>query len=222
MAASRRSEAPPIVHALGGSIGSALALLLFYPLERARIEIQSKAAEAESGANPTELADLSPIKRVDDSQIHNIVDESSWDRAEDSPPASWSMNSCTIDDNSNAVSTLDQLDDSVATFDVEDGTGGILRCLLDLRERGVLYKGVKPIISTIFTRYDRRLFHAGNVQSNFTILISQTCFVVYFSQFVFFFLHAYAKGWLLKVAPASTKSSSPLLSLTSGSVFSGT
>ena len=152
MAASRRSEAPPIVHALGGSIGSALALLLFYPLERARIEIQSKAAEAESGANPTELADLSPIKRVDDSQIHNIVDESSWDRAEDSPPASWSMNSCTIDDNSNAVSTLDQLDDSVATFDVEDGTGGILRCLLDLRERGVLYKGVKPIISTIFTR----------------------------------------------------------------------
>ena len=162
MTASRRSEAPPIVHALGGSIGSALALLLFYPLERARIEIQSKAAAAESSSvgTPTDFvneADISPIKRADDSQIHNIVDESSWDRAEDSPPTSWSMNSCTIDDNSNAVSNMDQLDDSTATFDVDDGTEGILRCLLDLRERGVLYKGVKPIISTIFTRYDRRV-----------------------------------------------------------------
>ena len=46
-------------------------------------------------------------------------------------------------------------------------------------------------------------------------LILQICFAFCFSQFVFFFLHAYAKGWLLKVAPASTKSSSPLLSLTS-------
>lgn len=32
---------PPIVHALGGSIGSALSLLLLYPLERARIELQT-------------------------------------------------------------------------------------------------------------------------------------------------------------------------------------
>ena len=38
------STVPPIGHAVGGAIGSALALLLFYPLERARIEMQSDAA----------------------------------------------------------------------------------------------------------------------------------------------------------------------------------
>ena len=39
---------PPIVHAIAGSIGSALALLLFYPLERARIELQTQAAKADT------------------------------------------------------------------------------------------------------------------------------------------------------------------------------
>jgi len=39
------SPASPIVHAVGGSLGSALALLLFYPLERARIELQSRASQ---------------------------------------------------------------------------------------------------------------------------------------------------------------------------------
>ena len=44
MATASSQAAPPIAHAIGGSLGSALALLLFYPLERARIELQSQAA----------------------------------------------------------------------------------------------------------------------------------------------------------------------------------
>ena len=40
----------------------------------------------------------------------------------------------------------------------------------------------------------------------------KNCFLNY-SQFVFFFLHAYAKGWLMRVSPTSTKISSPWLSL---------
>jgi adenine nucleotide transporter 17 len=32
---------PPVAHAIGGSIGSALSLLLLYPLERARIDLQA-------------------------------------------------------------------------------------------------------------------------------------------------------------------------------------
>ena len=36
-------SATPTVHAISGSVGSALALLLTYPLERARIELQSSA-----------------------------------------------------------------------------------------------------------------------------------------------------------------------------------
>mmetsp|Transcript_5031 Transcript_5031/g.10591 ORF Transcript_5031/g.10591 Transcript_5031/m.10591 type:complete len:242 (+) Transcript_5031:77-802(+) len=40
--ASSAGPLPPIVHAIGGSIGSALAILTFYPLERIRVEIQSQ------------------------------------------------------------------------------------------------------------------------------------------------------------------------------------
>ena len=42
------SEAvPPLVHAIGGSVGSALSLLILYPLERVRIELQSQASAEE-------------------------------------------------------------------------------------------------------------------------------------------------------------------------------
>ena len=37
------AQAPPIVHAIGGALGTALAVMLFYPLERARIELQAQA-----------------------------------------------------------------------------------------------------------------------------------------------------------------------------------
>ena len=43
-ASTTAQSSAPIVHAIGGSIGSALAVLLFYPIERARIDIQSQAS----------------------------------------------------------------------------------------------------------------------------------------------------------------------------------
>ncbi|CAB9527453.1 Peroxisomal membrane protein PMP34 [Seminavis robusta] len=42
--------APPLAHAIGGSLGSALALLLLYPLERARVEMQTRDATPPSSA----------------------------------------------------------------------------------------------------------------------------------------------------------------------------
>ena len=36
---------PPIVHAIGGAIGSALSLLMFYPLERIRVEMMNSAGQ---------------------------------------------------------------------------------------------------------------------------------------------------------------------------------
>ena len=45
-AAAAATPPPPFVHAIGGCVGSALSLLLLYPLERARIELQSVAAGA--------------------------------------------------------------------------------------------------------------------------------------------------------------------------------
>lgn len=41
-AAAAVTPIPPIIHAIGGSVGSTLSLLLLYPLERARIEMQAQ------------------------------------------------------------------------------------------------------------------------------------------------------------------------------------
>jgi len=158
MTSTNRDPTPPIVHALGGSIGSALALLLFYPLERARIEMQSKVGTSSAPKlASTKLVDkgeISPIRCANDSHLSNKDDEASWDVDVGSPTsASWSMNSGSSGDDGNTTSSFPGDEDSIVSNDIDDSSEGILRCLLDLRERKVLYKGVKPIISTIFTRY---------------------------------------------------------------------
>ena len=49
-AAEAVAEAP-IVHAMGGAFGSALSLLIFYPLERVRVEMQSRVAAPSSSGS---------------------------------------------------------------------------------------------------------------------------------------------------------------------------
>lgn len=155
-------------------------------------ELESKC-NLEPPGRRSKKTELSPIRSADDSQLlsdncNNLVieDENSWDRAADSPTStSWSMNSCSTDDDGNTVGSIHE-QDSYGDNDYDSNTEGIVQCLLDLRQRGVLYQGVKPIISTIFT-----------------------------SQFIFFFLLAYAKGWLMRVLPTSSKQASPWLSLLS-------
>mmetsp|Transcript_29377 Transcript_29377/g.53811 ORF Transcript_29377/g.53811 Transcript_29377/m.53811 type:complete len:468 (-) Transcript_29377:94-1497(-) len=59
------SEAvPPLVHAIGGSVGSALSLLILYPLERVRIELQSQASaeEEEEASFEEEVTFLHPFE----------------------------------------------------------------------------------------------------------------------------------------------------------------
>mmetsp|Transcript_11685 Transcript_11685/g.27997 ORF Transcript_11685/g.27997 Transcript_11685/m.27997 type:complete len:573 (-) Transcript_11685:47-1765(-) len=53
---SSPSSPSAIVHAVGGSVGSALALLLFYPLERSRIELQARVASS-SASSAAPVAD---------------------------------------------------------------------------------------------------------------------------------------------------------------------
>lgn len=155
--------APPIVHALGGSIGSALALLLFYPLERARIEMQCRAlsqqvvslSSASSSSSSTSCDDenlQTPVK-IDDNSDEMLSEEgSSWaSPVADSTPSSWSTTS-------SSLSTPRRLQQNDGDDDDDNNdsinTNSIFRCLIDLHDRGVLYQGVAPIISTIFTRYD--------------------------------------------------------------------
>jgi solute carrier family 25 (peroxisomal adenine nucleotide transporter), member 17 len=221
-------SASPMVHAIGGSIGSALALLLFYPLERARIELQSQAFLVLKQDD-----DYSFLERQQDQQhlvensergIDNMVDDTSSnsvvlvDHSRLSTPSSADGNDEENDESaSSCMSLQDQQQQQelprtslgpeitptsvvlVGTTKTPNDTtqlqllqqkrrqrlmsflsqrSKLVKILLELHKRGELYKGMAPIISTIFT-----------------------------SQFIFFFLHAYAKRLLLPLLSARGKDS---------------
>jgi adenine nucleotide transporter 17 len=68
---NNNTQHPPIVHAIGGAVGSALAILLFYPLERVRIELQSNVAGS-CGSNSTASGENN-IERENDDDDTNIL-----------------------------------------------------------------------------------------------------------------------------------------------------
>jgi len=112
----------PTAHAIGGSLGSALALLLFYPLERARIELQSRAA--------------------DPSRRGREEDGGSKDGQDDVVVSSSSSESYDMVEPQQQVS-------SSGIRRKSDNDSGIVSCLVDLRQRGELYRGAAPVVSTL-------------------------------------------------------------------------
>lgn len=190
-AASSNSPASPIVHAIGGSVGSALALLLFYPLERARIDIQSRASQQNDQGqllNSVEVnfedhqAPSSPpvVGTADGENGDGISATSSWSpiqsekfltperpgtKRSGDPVQGWDLES-------NSSDSVEKVETDIisSSHDRDHFKSELLQCLVDLRARGALYQGVTPVISTIFV-----------------------------SQFVFFFIHAYVKALMQKM-----------------------
>lgn len=119
-------------HAIGGSLGSALALLLFYPLERARIELQSRAADATNTQQQRQQQHdgdgSGPESDGNEDVGLNSSSSSSYDMVESS----------------------EQQPSSLSTHRRRnEKDGGILSCLLDLHERGELYRGATPVVTTL-------------------------------------------------------------------------
>jgi hypothetical protein len=197
MMAAASAQAPPVIHAIGGALGSALALLLFYPLERARIELQSEASRR--GSNPSsaesnpalesvetqvKISNADPIRSPSSSWIplnqHQESQEkeiASSNNTENSEEINlpWSINSPSCSDQSSLVSLSDRYTRKQS----------LMQCLANLRYRGELYTGVSPVVSTIVV-----------------------------SQFIFFYMHAVVKKFL----KTSNKKSSALLSLLSSCI----
>jgi adenine nucleotide transporter 17 len=199
-----QAQAPPIVHAIGGALGTALAVLLFYPLERARIELQAQAQRRS--------VDVSSDVVVNDEleSVHANVNVTLNESTEDPPSptaaaldSSWESAEMDIDPQEEEEDTVGDDESSAAT--PEDGatpsvswsmrsssssdesaTGtvpstatkpkrlGLIDCLIKLHAKQALYQGLAPVVTTIAT-----------------------------SQFVFFYLNAMAKKVL--VAPARQK-----------------
>lgn len=143
------SAVPPIGHAVGGALGSALALLLFYPLERSRIEMQSEAARA----NRQEIAKVSVAVEVDNhsesaKQYTGIPSSDSsaesWVPSSDSSAESWV--SCASERQIRPVDVVEQSFVVQATHN-----DGLLPTLSRLYDSGELYKGAGSVVMTLAT-----------------------------------------------------------------------
>lgn len=185
-AASAASTGPsppsPLVHAMGGSLGSAIALLVFYPLERARIELQSQAAASPSPQLPP-LPPASPSRSDGGAGLQILPSvgsssaDDSWTQAGLAPrtpprirrgrtesdsdsPSAWSASEIRSEPGS-PLSLLpsiesDEIDEVPSSTSLGIAVAernrklGLLQCLLRLRARGELYKGVRPVVTTVF------------------------------------------------------------------------
>ena len=177
MAATSSNQASPLVHAIGGSLGSALALLLFYPLERARIELQSHVANQSHVPIPfndeqprldsvqvkVDLGEASPALK---GNVTNIISSGSWSPIHNESFVQTRDPRMESDDSWDLQSSPStQSNDMYSEKAVQQvSKSSLLKCLVDLHGKGSLYQGVTPVVTTIFA-----------------------------SQFVFFFLHAYIK-----------------------------
>jgi adenine nucleotide transporter 17 len=210
--ASAAESIHPLVHAVGGSVGSALALLLLYPLERARIELQASAAgqphrhrprprprplppssrqhpDAASGSS----TDLLKKDKVE-SDIHSDEEIIQVQPPRPPPDESWTIAGC--DDSSSDPAQRQRDSRSVEGFESEARQSqeekqlDLVSCFRQIWEKDELYLGVGPIVTTLAI-----------------------------SNFVFFFMNETMKRVLLPSAsgsrpPHSPKSrSAPYLSL---------
>ncbi|CAJ1934210.1 unnamed protein product [Cylindrotheca closterium] len=197
-AASVSAQAPPVAHAIGGSLGSAISLFLAYPLERARIDLQSGASlptknnslnsvEDEIDGFPTNhQGPISPSPRTDSScvSLHQNEEknkESSKEETETTP------NNQKISSSTPINPTIDP--SSATTSATKKRKETLFECLMRLHQRKELYTGVSPVVSTIFT-----------------------------SQFIFFYMHAVVKKLFNQSSRGGSKRNAAAVSLLSSCI----
>jgi adenine nucleotide transporter 17 len=184
----------PLAHAVGGSLGSALALLLLYPLERARIELQSSAASrphrprplAPSSRQPPDAAlgsSTDPLTKAkmegDVSSDEGLIQVELQPRP---PIDSWTIAEC--DDSSSDPAQSDSRSiegsESEALQSQEEKQLDLVSCFRQIWKKDELYLGVGPIVTTLAI-----------------------------SNFVFFFMNETMKRVLLPLAGRSRPPHSP-------------
>jgi adenine nucleotide transporter 17 len=188
-------HAPPFAHAIGGALGSAFALFLFYPLERARIDLQANAATVVQPAAVTAISN----KELESTEAHIQTRQQQQQQQqhqrraspksdENAMERSWDTESPSSSSSSSAVQQQ-KLPSSPKSTTRTTAENGLLECLVKLHARKALYQGVAPVVTTLAT-----------------------------SQFIFFYIHALTKRMIMLRSFSTTTSSksaatAPLLSL---------
>jgi len=128
MTAKSATPPPPLAHAISGSLGSALAILLLYPLERVRIELQSSAS-----------ASIDHQNAGDDPEEQHCADGHS--------PKSSASSESWVSCNEELEVSNHTVPSRAAPSEARQET--LLACLLRLHSRGDMYRGVGPVVSTL-------------------------------------------------------------------------
>lgn len=179
--------APPMAHAVGGSLGSALALLLFYPLERARVELQTMTASAD----PTDEEEESHLSEdIHNDKVKPLQNQTSRGGGgivatipASASEESQSWESCLNRPEEEVISASSSDQEIVAVTNKKLTTKrkqnlGLLACIYRLHQRKQLYRGVTPVVTTMAT-----------------------------SNFVFFYMHSFLKQWLFQLSKNGNNSS---------------
>ena len=160
MSLSSSRTIPPVVHAVGGCVGSALSLALLYPLERARIEMQSKAAATATTSDHHRYqhqhqnndcaimiaSSSSSSSEGDDSWC--TADQVFADAQEDEKQAARSS-SASSSSWERQQSPPQHAAETVQRSESSSSTSSMSHCLYDLWRRGQLYQGVVPILTAV-------------------------------------------------------------------------
>lgn len=121
---------PPLFHAISGAIGGAFSLLLFYPLERARIEMQkSLSIEIDRSTFiriPQQYKSMDVVSRGGSFKVNSLGD-------------SWSLGSGSNDGNEDFHNALSDINETVT----------LSACVRRLWDRNELYRGVSPLVRTL-------------------------------------------------------------------------
>ena len=145
---------PPLIHAVAGSLGGALALLLFYPLERARIEMQKQMSASSSSHHHHPTATTAMI-----TPQHRSTPPTT-------PPhlllgGSWALENNNDSPRDNKEHQKDDDDDLILVENAltthhhqhhhhhHHAHISLSTCIRRLWERHELYRGVSPVVLTL-------------------------------------------------------------------------
>ena len=165
---------PPVAHAIGGALGSSLALLLLYPLERARTEIQASVQkeqqeqqqqphshhdkDKETTKDMNVATGLGSTDRQPDDQQDDSSGSESWATCEVHeqseplvPPSSRDKKeqSKVIKSRGKQTRRSEFGDDPLAPIAPTDQKETLLDCLVRLYHSKTLYRGVGPVVTTL-------------------------------------------------------------------------
>jgi solute carrier family 25 (peroxisomal adenine nucleotide transporter), member 17 len=196
---------PPLIHAVSGALGSAIALLLFYPLERIKVEQQrqlhahnNNTTAATTVVDPDETIEFTSAKSSNSHKDIDAPQTCSSSLKEAMLGESWSFPTSTAvgasSDDEKFHDAISEVKEKNYTNTTPERQTTIVQCFQMLLRRHQLYSGITPVVTTVAI-----------------------------SNFIFFYLNEWFKTRLLRLQgdPSSSSSSATRIRSLLASCFAG-